>query len=63
MLAVEVQGDQHHKFNPFFHKSKADFLAQRKRDKVKEKWCSINEIRLVKIDWGEDEENIKSKLS
>jgi len=63
MLAVEVQGEQHYKFNPFFHKTKADFLAQRRRDKTKVEWCKINDIRLVKIDWGEEEEKIKTKLS
>lgn len=63
MLAVEVQGEQHYKFNPFFHSSKADFLAQRQRDKKKVEWCKINDIRLVKIDWGEKEEKIKSKLA
>jgi hypothetical protein len=61
-LAVEVQGEQHYKFNAFFHKSKADFVAQKNRDKRKENWCEINSIRLVKIRWGEKEENIKLSL-
>lgn len=62
-LAIEVQGSQHNKFNSFFHRSKADFLAQQKRDERKELWCEINLIRLVKINYGEDEENIKMALS
>lgn len=61
-LAVEVQGAQHFKFNPFFHKDKASFLRQQKRDNRKAKWCEINDIRLVKIIWGEKEEKIKILL-
>jgi hypothetical protein len=62
-LAVEVQGAQHHKFNPFFHKDKAAFVRQVENDKRKAQWCEINEIRLVKINWGESEENIKKALA
>ena len=62
-LAVEVQGEQHYSFNAFFHRSKADFVAQQRRDKRKERWCEVNDIRLVKIKWGEKEENIKEALA
>ncbi len=62
-LAVEVQGSQHHKFNPFFHKDKAAFVRQKSNDKRKALWCEINKIRLVKIDWGESEENIRKALA
>jgi hypothetical protein len=61
-IAVEVQGPQHKKFVAFFHNTKADFQKQVQRDKRKESWCEINEIRLIKIDWGEKEENIKNVL-
>ena len=33
-LAVEVHGRQHYEFVPFFHKTKADFLLARKRDRA-----------------------------
>jgi len=62
-LAVEVQGSQHYKFNPFFHKDKASFVRQQTNDKRKTKWCELNEIRLVKIDCGESEENIQKALA
>lgn len=61
-LAVEVQGAQHYKFNAFFHSSKADFKAQQGRDKRKAAWCEANGIRLVKIRWGEKEENVREAL-
>lgn len=63
LIAVEVQGDQHKKFNPFFHKTQADFLAQKNRDRRKVQWCEINKIHLVKIDYGESKTNIINKLS
>lgn len=61
-LAVEVQGAQHHKFNPFFHKDKKAFATQQANDRRKQKWCEANEIRLVKINWGEKRENIIKAL-
>ena len=48
-LAVEVQGDQHYKFIPFFHKSKADFLNQRYRDEMKKDKCRKEGITLIEI--------------
>lgn len=62
-LAVEVQGRQHREFVAFFHNTMADFKAQQKRDKVKEEWCKINEIKLVKIDTGSDEEKIRKAFA
>ena len=61
-LAIEVQGTQHHKFNPFFHKDKTAFATQQANDRRKEKWCEVNDIRLVKIDWGASIENIIKAL-
>lgn len=62
-IAIEVQGEQHYRFNAFFHNSRADFLAQKKRDCRKQEWCDINEIKLIKIRYGECEEKIKAALS
>jgi hypothetical protein len=61
-LAVEVQGRQHHEFNPFFHKDKKAFATQQANDKRKEQWCEINNIVLIKIDCGEKKENIIKAL-
>jgi hypothetical protein len=55
-LAVEVHGRQHYEFVPFFHKTKADFLLARKRDRDKLEWCNLNDITLVVLPYdGEDE--------
>ena len=49
-IAVEVDGNQHYKFNKFFHSnSRQKFLNQLQRDDKKEYFCEINKIRLVRI--------------
>lgn len=61
-IAVEVQGAQHHQFNRFFHKDKRAFAIQQENDKRKEEWCKVNDIKLIKINWGEKRENIIKAL-
>jgi very-short-patch-repair endonuclease len=63
MIAIEVQGTQHTKYNPFFHKDRAAFLDGQKRDRRKASWCEINKIRLVLIDYNETTENIIKKIN
>jgi hypothetical protein len=48
-IAVEVQGAQHTKFVKFFHKNKANYIQQLRRDQNKQKFCEINGIQLVEI--------------
>jgi len=49
-IAVEVQGNQHLKYTPFFHgKSKSNFLGQIRRDNDKKKFCDLNKIKFVEI--------------
>jgi len=49
-IALEVDGNQHYKFNKFFHgNSRLNFLAQLQRDDKKEYFCEINNIKLVRI--------------
>lgn len=49
-IAIEVQGEQHTKYVPFFHgNNKINYLAQLKRDQQKCKFCEVNKIHLVEI--------------
>jgi very-short-patch-repair endonuclease len=49
-IAVEVDGNQHYKYNKFFHSnSRQNFLSQLQRDEKKEYFCEINKIKLVRI--------------
>lgn len=49
-IAVEVHGEQHGKFNPFFHNNDRNkFLDQVNRDMKKREWCEINDFELIEI--------------
>jgi hypothetical protein len=48
-LAFEYQGEQHDKFNKFFHGDKTGFEKSKARDKRKEAWCELNQIILVPV--------------
>lgn len=47
--AIEIQGSQHYKFTPIFHKTYFDFEEQQRRDREKSDLCQGNGIRLVEI--------------
>ena len=47
---IEVQGNQHQRYTPFFHnKNKANFISQLRRDKDKRHFCDLNDIFLLEI--------------
>ena len=49
-IIVEVQGQQHTKYTPFFHGShKMNYIDQLRRDKEKLDFCKINNIKLVEV--------------
>ena len=47
---IEVQGAQHYTFSKFFHEDAKDFAKHKMRDSLKEEWCTLNDITLVKLD-------------
>lgn len=60
---VEVHGQQHFKFNAYFHKTRAGFLASLRRDRMKADWCSLNGFRLVILPDTEDEVAWQRRIS
>lgn len=62
IMGIEVHGEQHFKYIPYFHKSKAGFAMAKKRDLDKKEWCRINEITLVELRWDEDPEYWREKI-
>lgn len=48
-LAIEVQGDQHFAFIPFFHKNQEGFALRKQRDREKADLCYGRDIRLVEV--------------
>lgn len=53
-LAIEVQGEQHYRFIPFFHKTYDGFRDRLRRDQIKANLCSKAGITLIEI-YDEDD--------
>jgi len=47
--AIEFDGEQHSKYNPHFHGSRAKFAKQQMNDVRKHEWCEKNNIVLVRL--------------
>lgn len=48
-LALEYDGQGHHKYTPYFHKSKEVFYNQQYRDYMKDIKCKENGITLIRV--------------
>ena len=60
---IEVHGEQHYKFNTFYHSSRQDFINQKKRDNDLKEWCEINNMTYVELPFDEGEEQWKSRIT
>lgn len=60
---IEVHGEQHYKFVPFYHQNIMGFAKQKKRDNEKREWCSINGIQYVELPYDESVEAWKQRLN
>ncbi|NBQ16780.1 hypothetical protein EBU24_00490 [bacterium] len=52
-VCFEVHGEQHYKFVPFYHSNVLSFLKGQKRDKEKQEWCELNNIKYIVLDYNE----------
>ena len=48
-LAFEYNGEQHYRFIPLWHNSRARLFEQQERDKMKQSWCQEKNIHLIII--------------
>ena len=53
---IEVHGEQHYKFVSFYHSTVLNFLKSQKRDREKEEWCGLNNIKHIVLRYDEDEQ-------
>ncbi|NBU33449.1 hypothetical protein EB118_21370 [bacterium] len=60
---IEVHGEQHYKFVPFYHNNMLGFLKAQKRDKEKTEWCEINMIKQIILPYNENIEEWNKRLS
>jgi hypothetical protein len=61
-FAVEVHGQQHYEFTPFFHKSKADFVLSKARDEDKIEWCNLNNITITILKYSESDDEWRKRI-
>jgi hypothetical protein len=61
--AVEVHGEQHFKFVPFFHGTAYGFLQHRQRDAQKIQWCELNNIQVISLNYNESIEEWRDKFN
>jgi len=50
---IEVHGPQHFKYNTFHFKNKMEFFRAQARDRIKQEWCELNNIKLVVLNYNE----------
>lgn len=61
-MAIEVHGEQHFKYNSYFHKTRWNFVKQRDNDNAKRQWCEKNNITLIELLYDETIDEWKEKL-
>lgn len=61
VFMIEYDGIQHYEYTPFFHRSQKDFYEQVERDRLKDEYCSKNNIEMIRIAYW-DYDNIESIL-
>ena len=62
MLAVEVHGQQHYNYTPFFHKNKADFAIAKAKDEDKIEWCELNKIDIIVLRYSDTDEHWRKQI-
>lgn len=61
-IVIEVHGEQHYKFIPFFHGNKIKFLEAKQRDFKKIEWCNQNNIGVIELPHFENLEQWREKI-
>ncbi len=62
MMAIEVHGQQHYKYTPFFHKNKADFAIAKAKDEDKISWCELNKIDIIILKYSDSDEQWREQI-
>ena len=60
---IEVHGEQHYKFVPFYHTNKLNFLKAKKKDRQKEEWCEKNAITYIELPYNLSTEEWEERLN
>jgi hypothetical protein len=49
---IEVHGEQHYKFTPFYHSNMMAFFKGQKKDRDKKEWCVLNNIKYIELPYN-----------
>lgn len=60
---VEVHGEQHFNYVPFYHGSRLGFVKHKRRDQDKKDWCKLNGIELIELAYNESEQEWAEKIN
>ena len=61
-LAIEVHGQQHYEYTPFFHKNKAAFAVAQKKDDDKISWCKLNKVDIIILKYSDTDEQWREQI-
>ena len=62
MMAIDVHGQQHYDYTPFFHKNKADFALAQAKDDDKIRWCELNKIDIIVLKHSDTDEQWRDQI-
>ena len=62
-ICIEVHGEQHFKYVPFYHNTVLNFLKSKKRDQEKQEWCEKNNITHIVFAHHESEKEWSKKIT
>jgi very-short-patch-repair endonuclease len=60
---IEVHGQQHYEFTPFYHASRMAFLKAQSKDKQKEEWCLANGLKFIVFPYDKTAQEWKEILN
>lgn len=61
-IMVEVHGEQHYKYIPFFHGNKINFAKAKVRDRKKILFCDNNKITYIELPYTEDNNEWRNRI-
>lgn len=61
-ICIEYDGEQHFEFVEYLHRTKDEFIECQLRDKIKNNYCFVNKIRLIRIRYNQNINDILSEI-
>ena len=61
-IAIEIDGEQHETYSNFFSKNPFNFMRQKINDRLKQEWCTLNNITLIRLKHNEQPNEWREKL-